>query len=237
MTPAEYFENLKETKHQINPEFLNNSYQIIFELAEKYNITGQTKSLSKLKFLAQVISEEEKLLDLGINTFIYKDDIENYIDTVAGDVVKIIELRNYLREIPDEIVEVIKKTKDIFSEFYVLFTDYTGKEEKRISKERREKDPILFGCFKENSMISDRFYFLGDWIDEYCDLTLDKLIQSKVPTHKSTCPQTKEELMLMLEQYQPKTTNTNSFFINNNNLVTEQKPKSFFDKIRTIFNL
>ena len=24
--------------------------------------------------------------------------------------------------------------------------------------------------------MNDRFYYLGDWVDEYCDLTLEKLI-------------------------------------------------------------
>ncbi|EQL11139.1 Uncharacterised protein [Clostridioides difficile] len=61
---------------------------------------------------------------------------------------------------------------------YVLFTDYTGKITKEISKERRDKDPILFGVFSDEKSraIVDRFYYLGDWEDEYCDLTLEKMI-------------------------------------------------------------
>ena len=108
----------------------------------------------------------------------YKEDIEKYIDDISKNTVKIIELENYEREIPDEIVEIIEKTKDIFDKMYVLFTDYTGKITKEISKERRDKDPILFGVFSDEKSraIVDRFYYLGDWEDEYCDLTLEKMI-------------------------------------------------------------
>lgn len=50
--------------------------------------------------------------------------------------------------------------------------------ERQIEKERREKDPIIFGTFqnKDTDTIIDRFYYLGDWVDEFCDLTLDKFV-------------------------------------------------------------
>lgn len=77
---------------------------------------------------------------MGINTFIYRDDIEEYIDSVVKDTVKIIELENYEREIPDDIVSIIEKVKDKFDQLYVVFTDYTGKVERQIEKERRENE-------------------------------------------------------------------------------------------------
>ncbi|EOE7167609.1 hypothetical protein ACKTJR_002714 [Clostridioides difficile] len=127
-------------------------------------------------FLLECTEKERKIIELGIDTFVYKEDIEKYIDGISKNTVKIIELENYEREIPDEIVEIIEKTKDIFDKMYVLFTDYTGKITKEISKERRDKDPILFGIFSDEKSraIVDRFYYLGDWEDEYCDLTLKK---------------------------------------------------------------
>lgn len=90
--------------------------------------------------------------------------------------MKIIELERYEREIPDEIVDVIAKTKDLFDQMYIVFTDYTGKEERKIAAEKKDKDPILFGTFQDRKqkVCVDRFYYLGDWVDEYCDLTLDQ---------------------------------------------------------------
>ena len=111
-------------------------------------------------------------------------DIDFYIDIVTNSrdrvkrPVKIIELERYEREIPDEIVEVIDKTKELFDQMYIVYTDYTGKEERKIEAEQKQKDPILFGTFqnREKKVVVDRFYYLGDWVDEFCDLTLDKMV-------------------------------------------------------------
>ena len=181
----EYFNYLKKKKQSITDEDLKNLYNGYLSLVEKYSITGQKRVIEKLRFLADNIEKERQIVGLGINSFVYRDDVENYIDNIAKNVVKIIELENYPRDIPDHIVEVIAKTKDIFDKMYVVFTDYTGKVEREIEKERREKDPILFGTFqtpKQDSRLSgiilnDRFYFLGDWEDEYCDLTMDKFLK------------------------------------------------------------
>ena len=207
ITPSQYFEILKDAKQVITTEELKDSYDIFIAQAKKYKKAGQKKASDKLMFLANTLKNEEKLIEMGINTFIYKDVLEDYITTVASKTVKIVEVAGYMREIPDELIDVIDKTKDIFDEFYVVFTDYTGKEERKVEKERRDKDPILFGVFKDRTTVADRFYFLGDWVDEYCDLTLDKLIdeyrnkKGKNPTHTTKIPQTSEELLEILDTY------------------------------------
>ena len=169
ITPSQYFENLKNAKQTITTDALKNSYSIFIKLAEKYAELGQTEfkteSLKKIDFLVDVLSKEEKLIEIGVTTFIYKDVIEDYIENIADKTVKIIEMSRYMRKIPDDLVEVVDKTKELFDEFYVVFTDYTGQEERKVEKERRDKDPILFGAFKNGSNVSDRFYFLGDWVD------------------------------------------------------------------------
>ena len=97
---------------------------------------------------------------------------------------------------------------------YVVFTDYTGKAEKEVTKERREKDPMLFGTFQKprtdtrngGVVLNDRFYFLGDWEDEYWDLTMDKFLKEVgkeklqtvvIPTNTD---EIKEELETLLNQ-------------------------------------
>ena len=83
---------------------LKNSYSVFIKLAEKYTKLGQTESLKKLNFLADVLSKEEKLIEIGVTTFVYKDVIEDYIENVADKTVKIIEMSRYMREIPDDLV-------------------------------------------------------------------------------------------------------------------------------------
>lgn len=222
LTPKEYFEYIKGKKNLVTNEDLKKIYDNSLKLLEKYIITGQIKAALKLKFHLETIEKEKQIVDLGINTFVYKDDIEEYIDNVEGDVVKIIELENYEREVPDEIVAKISSVKNLFSNFYVVFTDYSGKIEKKIAKERREKDPILFGTFedKKSSTIVERFYFIGDWIDEYCDLTLERMVAEmnivgKNIAHNISTPKTFEELKEQLAKLE-KTEDSNLFRITYN---------------------
>lgn len=235
LTPQQYFEQVKERKHNITDEELVKVYDNCLELLNKYKITGQKKGMRKLMFHLECIEKEREIVKMGINTFIYRDDIEEYIDTVAKDTVKIIELENYEREIPDEIVEVIAATKDKFDQLYVVFTDYTGKVERQIEKERRDKDPILFGTFQNqsNRTVIDRFYYLGDWEDEYCDLTLDKMVNETEKAGKRnivktiSTPSDIEELKEQLGGLSE---------INGNFIISDSTPqkKTFFQNIKSV---
>ena len=254
ISPSQYFDYIKNAKNDITTEALKESYSVFLKLAEKYTKLGQKESLKKLCFLADTLKKEEKLIELGITTYIYKDVIEDYIENVADKTVKIIELSRYMREVPDELVETIEKSKDLFDEFYVVFTDYTGKEERKVEKERRDKDPILFGVFKNNSNVADRFYFLGDWVDEYCDLTLDKMVEQYQenkgysPAVETKIPETTDELIEILKSYKidekkdrdyslkitsDENVGINSFIKTND--VGDEPKKSFFGKVRSAF--
>lgn len=237
LSPSEYFDTIKGLKNNITDEALVKVYDNCLEILNKYKATGQWKGAKKLIFHLETIEKEREIVKLGINTFVYKDDIEAYISTVASDVVKIIDLESYEREIPDEIVEIIQKVKDKFDQLYVVFTDYTGEHERKVETERREKDPILFGAFKDkgNSVIIDRFYYLGDWVDEYCDLTLDKMVNEcdKVGkrniVHSISTPEDIEEFKQQLNKYNGISTLTVS-----GNLVMQENPKpSFIKRVKT----
>lgn len=229
MTPYQYFQFVKSKVNEMNDKDLNKLYSISSELLEKYKKTGQIKAAKKLAFHIKSILKEKEIIDLGITKFIYRDDIENYIDNIAKDVVKIIELKNYPREIPDELVETIEKTKDIFDEMYVLFTDYTGEVEKEVEKER---DPILFGSFIDRTVdeMSQRMYYLGDWVDEYCDLTLDKLVSQtdKSIVKEISVPSDTNELISQLNKIQ-ESNNDNTFRITLN--ATKHHKISLVNKI------
>ena len=235
LTPQQYFEQVKERKHNITDEELVKVYDNCLELLNKYKITGEKKGMRKLMFHLECIEKEREIVKMGINTFIYRDDIEEYIDTVAKDTVKIIELENYEREIPDEIVEVIAATKDKFDQLYVVFTDYTGKVERQIEKERRDKDPILFGTFQNqsNRTVIDRFYYLGDWEDEYCDLTLDKMVNETEKAGKRNIVKTistPSDIEELKEQLGGLSEINGNFIISNS---TPQK-KTFFQNIKSV---
>lgn len=255
ITASEYFQMVKAKKQEITLDVLKACFDNMALLAQKYNKTGQIDNLKKLHFLTSILSKEEAVIKMGINKFIYRDDIIEFTDNVTKHAVKIIEAKNYVREIPDEVVEIMEKTREIFSNFYILYTDYTGTEERRVEKKKREKDPILFGVFQNGSprsidyCISDRFYVLGEWVDEYCDLTLDKMIamMDKNPVHEIEIPQSQEELLVLLNEYTKKETSSNDE-TPNFVLVQEisdiplkaraaQKKIGIFDKIRSFLHV
>ena len=225
LSPYEYFQSVKSKINKINNEDLNKLYSISMELLEKYKKTGQIKSAKKLAFHIKSLLKEKEIIDLGITKFVYREDIENYIENIAEKRVKIIELKNYPREIPDELVETIEKTKDIFDELYVLFTDYTDEVEKEVEKER---DPILFGSFISRKLdaMCQRMYYLGDWEDEYCDLTLDKLVAQtdKSIVKEIEIPENKEDLISQLNSLQETETDSDTFLLSSN----QKKPKMKF---------
>ena len=233
LTPQEYFEQVKERKRHITDEELTKVYDNCLELLNKYKITGQRKGIRKLLFHLECIEKEREIVKMGIDTFIYRDDIEEYIDTVAKDTVKIIELENYERELPDEIVDLIAKVKDKFDQLYIVFTDYTGKVARRIEKERRGKDPILFGTFQnlQSRSVIDRFYYLGDWEDEYCDLTLDKMVNETEKVGKRDIVKTistPSDIEELKEQIASLEQRDNTFVISN-----KKHRNSFFSNIKS----
>lgn len=237
LNPQEYFDAVKERKQHITDEQLKAVYDNCFELLNKYRITGQKNGIRKLMFHLECIEKERAIVAMGIDTFVYRDDIEFYIDHVADDVVKIIDIESYEREIPDEIVDVIARVKDKFDQLYIVFTDYTGEAERKVMEERRKKDPILFGTFQDagNRTVIDRFYYLGDWVDEYCDLTLDKMVNetervgNRKITHTIKTPEDLKELKEQLSHIQEK----NNIFVMSN---VENKPKHFLDRVKTFFS-
>lgn len=242
--PEEYFNAVKERKNIITDEALVKLYDNCIELINKYMITGQTRGLRKILFCIDSIERERELVKMGINTFVYRDDVDFYIDQVAKNTVKIIELERYEREIPDEIVEIIAKVKDKFDQLYIVFTDYTGKEERKVEAERRQKDPILFGTFqdKEKKVIIDRFYYLGDWVDEYCDLTLDKMVNETERIGKRnivrtiSTPEDIEALKDYLNNHLEIEKNSVTTFRMKPDKEKEKAKKNVFSKIKTFLN-
>lgn len=178
MSPSEYFDLLKGKREKATKEALQNLYDNACALMNKYKITGQRTGAEKLYKFAQVCEKELRAVDVGIDTYVNRKDIDEYIQKIASKQVVIIELENYERDIPDELVEKIAdlQEKKIFDAFYVVFTDYTGGERKKVEQARREKDPILFGAMMIGEQVNTRLYYIGDWVDEYCDLTLDKMV-------------------------------------------------------------
>ena len=100
LNPYEYFQSVKDRIQEMNDEKLSKVYANAIHLADLYNQTGQKKGLRKLIFHIESIMKEKKVIDAGITKFVYRDDIEEYIDKVANKQVVILDIASYERVIP-----------------------------------------------------------------------------------------------------------------------------------------
>lgn len=235
LDPEVYFKNIKDRVKTNTDENLKKLYDILTVQIDKAFKLKQNKLLQKLLFTFDVLEKEKKLFDIGIKTFVYRTDIDTYINKIEKNVVKIIDLKSYPREIPDKVAEIVVKLQDeqIFDEYYIVFTDYIGEVESQVKEERRRKDPILFGIFKTEAygrQLHDRFYYIADWEDEFCDLTLVKMVDTMAKKGiQIERPVYVDEVNIdAIREY------TNSLIDKNNAIMLQpkkQKKKSFFDKI------
>ena len=136
--------------------------------------------------LKNAMSEIEAI-KAGYDRYVLKEDVNELIESLktkdGGRQLAFSNLEKYPRVIPQKNAELIKKAKEYFDNIYILYT--AQKEE--VEKEKIAKDPIAFVIVKYKgdidsltsnaSIESNHMFFITDWVDEYCDLTLDKLVE------------------------------------------------------------
>lgn len=91
--------------------------------------------------------------------------------------IKLEYVKNFTRPMPQDIVDKIAKINqlEVFDNYVVLYYDPDGKIYKETAREEaKRKDPIIFGVIAG----SEKLYYIADWIDEYCDLTLEAFIDA-----------------------------------------------------------
>lgn len=206
LSPKEYFDYVKGMKETTNSEYVKKAYDICKQMIEKFEKLGQVPAATKAKLHMEVLRRELELLDLGYDIYVNAENVRNFIENVSGRCIKIIAIEDYPREIPDDVADKWLAIKDKFDKGYIVFTDYTGEAEKQVEKTRKEKDPILFGALKVDSSrksmagnMYEKLFCIADWVDEYCDLTFEKLVGKMVietgvnPVVRVTPVETKED--------------------------------------------
>lgn len=229
VSPGEYFKRLKGKRQKVTDEVLTGIYDNCATLMDKYSRT---------------IEKERKVIAKGIDTFVYLEDVQRFVEGVQGRVVKIIELERYEREIPDDVVEAYEKVKDLFSKFVVVFTDYTKEHEKKAKKER---DPILFGMFQDKNVEANGF--ISSATGRNCDLTLDKLVVEMKKETKNdvefklrdplNLDEVREKIKaLEAEQNKGRVNNGNTLYVVNGEDKPENVPKKpVFARIKTFLGI
>lgn len=122
---------------------------------------------------ADEMRKETELYVAGYRKYVKRIVIIDYEYKTNRDIT-MTPIKNFARVIPKDILEKKRKAEKYFDKFLIVHKDSPNAvketEEDRI---KREKDPIMFGETKD---IPDKLFFIGDWIDDYCDLTLNEII-------------------------------------------------------------
>lgn len=137
---------------------------------------GQTAMVEQL--LREMVANryESVLFAEGYYYAITEEQMVNFVKKCEKGI-RLDYLKNYGRVIPEEVVDKIDKVNqlEIFDNYVVLYYDPDGKVYKETAKEEaKRRDPIIFGVIAS----SKKLYYITDWIDEYCDLTLEQFVDT-----------------------------------------------------------
>jgi len=217
ITPSMYFDYVKGLKNEVDYQEYDLVIDSALKMLEKTKITGQTSMAKELTHQIELAFRELAAAKDGFDIFVNRKDIEKYIDKVESKAIKIIDIENYEREIPDEVMDRLIKARNHFDKIYIFFTDYTKKETKKVAKARRDKDPIMFGAFEDKDagsskiFIEERMFFIADWVDDKCELTLEEIVRDvknkddKDITYRVSNPTTEKEAKALLESFKTPT--------------------------------
>ena len=178
MNIFDFFDNVKMiSKENINT-YIDRIKPYCIALKQAQDM-GQQALADKLT--AEIFNNKFESI-LYANNFLFKITEEQLVDFVKKTEkgVQLCYIKNFIRPIPQEVIDKKKQADEllVFDNYCVLFYDpeqksYKQTEAEKEAERKKKADPILFGMING----STNLYYITDWIDEYCDLTLDEFIK------------------------------------------------------------
>ena len=188
------FKKFKYTpKPKLNPsEFFNEiftsiSTDLFSPEIYKSRTNGYLKSIESAKRAGQVAlreSLESKIEIVKLESLLFgAESIKTIPFSMIVDFYKMSEkglsldyIKNFNRLIPSKVIDrkVDLDKLRVFDNYVVLHYDPEQKSYKETQEEKKHReDPILFGII--NGV--EKLYYVADWKDEFCDLTMDDFIE------------------------------------------------------------
>lgn len=165
MSIADFFKAVKGSAINIEKYTQrSNDYLNALKYAKQLN---QDALVQELKSKVDEAKYESILYSAGFTTVITEEQVVKFYKECKKGLA-LTWVRNYIRIIPEKASEKKKEADalEVFDNYVILFYDPNKKAYKE------EKDPILFGVIKGVR----KLYYIADWMDEYCDLTLEQFI-------------------------------------------------------------
>jgi hypothetical protein len=142
-------------------------------MIEQAHVLGQRALEEELTAKWQVYCYEAQLVANGLVRVISEDRVIDFVSECERGL-RLDWIKNFTRMIPGDLAK--KKLEidglEIFDNYVIMHYDPDNKHnhwtKEQIEKElAKKRDPILFGVIDG----SRKLYYIGDWKDEYCDLT------------------------------------------------------------------
>ena len=171
----EFFSKVKGLSKENANTYVNRLAGYIVAL-KNCDSTGQTALKEKLLRDMVINKYESVLYSKGLYYVVAEDQVVEFVKKTKKGV-RLTYVKNYMRQIPAEVVEKIEEINklEIFDNYAVLHYDPEFKAfSETIEETKRRRDPILFGLIKG----SNKLYYITDWVDDFCDLTLDKFVET-----------------------------------------------------------
>lgn len=168
-----FFDTVKSNYKQLDEpsQHMLDQYQTMIEDARA---AGQEALVEHLLDQCQIVKWESELLNAGFDRFVNEKEMVELLRNNPSRMLHLTPVKNFGRPIPHDVLELKKKADalKVFDNYAVMHTSKLEEDVKETKEEaERRKDPILFGLIRE----SRKMYFIGDWVDDHCDLTLEEL--------------------------------------------------------------
>ena len=175
-----FFNSIKTNVSKLNQKKIDNVLNKYYITLENAKHNNQTALIETLKDYAKILKLELTLSISKFNQYLTEEEIVNFhakasVHEKFKTGLYLTYVKNFTKIIPFEITKIKKEADDlkVFDNYAILHYDPSGKAVKDTKTEKeRKKDPVLFGLIEG----STKLYYIGDWIDDYCDLTLDVII-------------------------------------------------------------
>jgi hypothetical protein len=175
LTVEEFFASVKGSAEEI--AFVQERARGYEEALKNARLCGQQALEEQLTDNLVAIRAEVHLASMGLTKYLPQNKLVEFVKQSPRGL-RLDWVRNFTRIIPQEVMQtkVACDERNIFDNYAVLHYDPDAKswaqtEQEKREMEARRRDPVLFGLLKGR----ENLYFVGDWIDELCNLTFDQI--------------------------------------------------------------
>lgn len=171
MTIPEFFRSIHNSTEQL--AIVDKRAEGYAEAIKATVVSGQTAFRERLIKNLAAVRAETQLLALGLTKYLREESVVEFVKKCPKGL-RLDFMASFARVIPPELLKLKAEAdaRGVFDNYVVLHYDPEGKSWAETEKEKaKRRDPILFGLMDGRRLL----YYVGDWADELCDLTLDQI--------------------------------------------------------------